>query len=190
MDGLRDMLGFVDLQKLQGGIAIAGLIAFVLAESIVPAQRASLSVRLRSGARNLAIYAIGVVLTSAVIGTFYYVGAAFLAVNRVGLLYALPLPWWLQVVIAFLALDFTDYLFHRVSHEKRWLWVMHAVHHSDPRLDVTTHFRAHPVHLVLGVGWRIIAIAAVGIPFWLVLMRDAWATLLAQWQHANVRVPP
>lgn len=189
MERLLQSVAFIDLQNLQWAIVLAGLVIFAVAETAIPERREPLTVRARSGARNLAMYLFGVALTSAVIGTFYYVGAAFLAVNRVGLLYAVPLPNWLRLVIAFLAIDFGDYLFHRVSHERKWLWVMHAVHHSDPRLDVTTHFRAHPLHLIVGVAWRIVVIAAMGIPFALVLLRDAWSTLLVQWQHANVRVP-
>jgi sterol desaturase/sphingolipid hydroxylase (fatty acid hydroxylase superfamily) len=190
MGWFRDAIGFIDLQTLQLALVFLGLIGFLVAESVVPARRTPSRVRIRSGLRNLTMYAIGTVATSVVIGTFYYVGAAFLATNRVGLFYAVPLPLWLVVVLGFLALDFTDYLFHRVSHERKWLWVMHAVHHSDPRLDVTTHFRAHPLHLIVGVAWRIVVIAAVGIPFWIVLLRDVSATLLVQWQHANVRVSP
>jgi len=64
---------------------------------------------------------------------------------------------------------------------------MHAVHHSEQRLDVTTHFRAHPLHMLVAVGWRIVVIAAIGVPFWLVIMRDAGVMLLALWQHANLR---
>jgi sterol desaturase/sphingolipid hydroxylase (fatty acid hydroxylase superfamily) len=189
MDWLRERIALIDLQTLQLVVVVAGLIGFAIAETLVPDQREALAVRTRNGARNLALYLIGIVLTTIVIGTFYYLGAAFLAANRVGLLYVVPVPTWLGLLLAFLALDFTDYLFHRISHEKKWLWVMHAVHHSDPRLDVTTQFRAHPVHLIVGLGWRIVVIAAVGIPFWLVMLRDAWSTLLVQWQHANVRVP-
>ena len=189
MESLLERIAFIDLQNLQWAIVFAGLIAFAIAETVIPERREALAVRARNGTRNVAMYVFGVVLTSAVIGTFYYLGAAFLAVNRVGLLYAVPLPSWLRLAIAFLAIDFGDYLFHRVSHEHKWLWVMHAVHHSDPRLDVTTHFRAHPLHLIVGVAWRIVVIAAVGIPFALVLVRDAWSTLLVQWQHANVRAP-
>jgi sterol desaturase/sphingolipid hydroxylase (fatty acid hydroxylase superfamily) len=135
----------------------------------------------------LTLFIIGTALTSLVIGTFYYLCAAFLALNRVGLLYLLPLPAWLALLLGFLALDFTDYLYHRISHERKWLWVMHAVHHSELRLDVTTHFRAHPLHMLVAVGWRIVVIAAFGIPFWLLIVRDASVMLLALWQHANLR---
>jgi sterol desaturase/sphingolipid hydroxylase (fatty acid hydroxylase superfamily) len=132
MHWLREMIDFVDLQTLQVLVVVVGLIAFTLAETVVPERRETLTVRARSGLRNLTLYVIGMVVTSAVIGTFYYLGAAFLAANRVGLLYVVPLPAWVSLLLAFLALDFTDYLFHGVSHEKRWLWVMHAVRHLHP----------------------------------------------------------
>jgi sterol desaturase/sphingolipid hydroxylase (fatty acid hydroxylase superfamily) len=179
---------FVDLQQLQVMLLLGGLVAFWLLETVVPDVRTAFGARVRGDARNLAVFVLGTALTSVVLGTFYYYCAAFLAANRVGLLYLVPLPAWLALLCGFLALDFTDYLFHRLSHEKKWLWVMHAVHHSDPRLDVTTHFRAHPIHMLSSVGWRVLVIAATGTPFWLVLLRDAAVIPLALWQHGNLRL--
>jgi sterol desaturase/sphingolipid hydroxylase (fatty acid hydroxylase superfamily) len=184
----RNFSVFVDLQQLQVVLLLGGLVAFWLLETVVPDVRTAFAARVRGGARNLAIFVLGTALTSVALGTFYYYCAAFLAANRVGLLYLVPLPAWLGLLCGFLALDFTDYLFHRLSHEKKWLWVMHAVHHSDPRLDVTTHFRAHPVHMLFTVGWRVLVIAATGAPFWLVLLRDAAVIPLVLWQHGNIRL--
>jgi sterol desaturase/sphingolipid hydroxylase (fatty acid hydroxylase superfamily) len=180
---------FIDLQQLQMVLLVGGLAVFWLLESAMPQVRTAFRARLRSGARNLGIFILCTLVTSVVIGALYYWSAAFLAVNRIGLLYMVSLPFWLALVLGFIALDFGDYLFHRISHEKKWLWVMHAVHHSEPQLDITTHLRQHPAHLVIAVGWRLAVIAAFGVPFWLVLMRDAAIVLFVEWQHSNVRVP-
>jgi len=181
---------FVNLQQLQMVMLLAGFAIFWLLETAVPDVRAALAIRLRSGARNLTLFILSSIVTSLVIGTFYYYGAAVLAINHIGLLYWLPVPTWFSLLLALIAIDFTDYLFHRISHEQRWLWVMHAVHHSEARLDVTTHFRQHPLHMLLSVLWRLIVIAAFGVPFWLVLARDALIGAFVQWQHSNVRIPP
>jgi sterol desaturase/sphingolipid hydroxylase (fatty acid hydroxylase superfamily) len=188
MPSAHDFGIFIDLQQLQLGLLLGGLLVFVLLETFVPDARARFPARLRGGGRNLAVFALGTLATSVVLGTFYFYCAAFLAVNRVGLLYIVPVPAWLGLVLGFLAIDFSDYLFHRISHDRKWLWVMHAVHHSDPHLDVTTHFRAHPVHMLITVGWRVLVIAATGVPFWLALLHDALVIPFAEWQHANVPV--
>jgi sterol desaturase/sphingolipid hydroxylase (fatty acid hydroxylase superfamily) len=184
-----DELQFVDLQSLQMIFVFGGLAAFLLLETVIPEVRAGIRQRLRSGSRNMALFVITTVVTSLVIGAFYFYGAAVLAVNRVGLLYASDLPGWAVIATGVIALDFSDYLYHRISHERKWLWVMHAVHHSEVHLDVTTHFRQHPLHMLVSVVWRLVVIAAIGIPFWLVLVRDALLGVLVQWQHSNVRVP-
>ncbi len=51
--------------------------------------------------------------------------------------------------IAFaLAMDCGEYIFHRAQHSLPWLWRMHALHHSDPNMNVTTtvrHYWAEPL---------------------------------------------
>jgi sterol desaturase/sphingolipid hydroxylase (fatty acid hydroxylase superfamily) len=43
------------------------------------------------------------------------------------------------------ALDLAFYAAHVSWHKRPALWRFHAVHHSDPALDVTTTVRQHPV---------------------------------------------
>ena len=49
-----------------------------------------------------------------------------------GLLDLARVPWpALQLLVAFLALDFTRYWVHRLDHRLFWLWTFHRVHHSS-----------------------------------------------------------
>jgi len=43
--------------------------------------------------------------------------------------------------VVLLAFDFAEYSFHRLQHSWRPLWVMHALHHSDHDMNVTTTSR-------------------------------------------------
>lgn len=52
---------------------------------------------------------------------------------------------WVWGVAAFLMLDLTRYLVHRLYHTVPWLWRFHRVHHADPDFDFSTAFRFHPV---------------------------------------------
>jgi sterol desaturase/sphingolipid hydroxylase (fatty acid hydroxylase superfamily) len=63
-----------------------------------------------------------------------------------------------------LAMDFGEYAFHRAQHRFPFLWSMHALHHSDPALGVSTtlrHFWADPllksvsIYLVVGIVFRV-----------------------------------
>lgn len=52
----------------------------------------------------------------------------------------------------FLGADFTYYWMHRCSHEVRWLWATHVVHHTAQRLHLASAYRLG-VTGVLSGGW-------------------------------------
>jgi sterol desaturase/sphingolipid hydroxylase (fatty acid hydroxylase superfamily) len=53
----------------------------------------------------------------------------------------LPHSIWLAWILCFLADDFTFYWSHRLSHEVRFLWASHQVHHSGEFLSLSAAFR-------------------------------------------------
>jgi sterol desaturase/sphingolipid hydroxylase (fatty acid hydroxylase superfamily) len=92
-------------------------------------------------------------------------------------------------VLAFLLLDFADYAFHRLSHRSRVLWLLHSVHHSDTAVDVSTNLRHHPVHVLATILWKIVAVAAVGAPILLAMVRETLVMVVAQFHHAAIAWP-
>ena len=48
--------------------------------------------------------------------------------------------WWAWI-LAFFADDFSYYWFHRTSHECRFFWASHVVHHSSQRYNLSTALR-------------------------------------------------
>lgn len=56
-------------------------------------------------------------------------------------LYSMPMDDWRSWVILFALLEFTYYWFHRASHEVRWLWATHAVHHSIEEMNILGSYR-------------------------------------------------
>jgi sterol desaturase/sphingolipid hydroxylase (fatty acid hydroxylase superfamily) len=52
----------------------------------------------------------------------------------------LGMSWWVWIVL-FFAEDLTYYWFHRVSHESRYFWASHVVHHSSQRYNLSTALR-------------------------------------------------
>ncbi len=55
-------------------------------------------------------------------------------------LFTLPFTWWMWA-LAFLADDFSYYWFHYTSHNMRWFWASHVVHHSSKRYNLSTALR-------------------------------------------------
>jgi sterol desaturase/sphingolipid hydroxylase (fatty acid hydroxylase superfamily) len=48
--------------------------------------------------------------------------------------------WW-ALVLCFFGEDLAYYWFHRVSHERRYFWASHVVHHSSQHYNLTTALR-------------------------------------------------
>jgi sterol desaturase/sphingolipid hydroxylase (fatty acid hydroxylase superfamily) len=96
----------------------------------------------------------------------------------------------LHALVIIPALDCADYLLHRIWHRVPWLWRLHAIHHTDTALDVTTTLRHHPVEVFLGgmlfaaIALLIGASAAEMAAYGLILFT---VQLVA---HANVALPP
>ena len=63
---------------------------------------------------------------------------------------------------AILGWDFIYYWNHRASHESRWLWAVHVVHHSSERYNLSTALR-QPVAegITLSVPYGLLALAGV-----------------------------
>jgi len=52
-----------------------------------------------------------------------------------------PLDTWWGVALLFVGLEFSYYWFHRCSHECRWMWATHSVHHSPRELNFAAAYR-------------------------------------------------
>ncbi len=55
-------------------------------------------------------------------------------------LMTIPNAWW-AVVLCFVLDDFRYYWWHRISHERRWFWASHVIHHSSQHYNLTTALR-------------------------------------------------
>ncbi len=79
---------------------------------------------------------------------------------------------WLTYVIAFIALDLTGYLVHRIAHQYNFFWNNHIIHHSSEefnlacalRQSISTFVKLFVIFLIpaaiLGVPEKVVAIVA------------------------------
>jgi sterol desaturase/sphingolipid hydroxylase (fatty acid hydroxylase superfamily) len=95
----------------------------------------------------------------------------------------------LSFVVGFLLLDLMRYAVHRCKHAVPFLWRFHALHHSDPDIDVTTSVRQHPVEYLLGSAVLWSTVIALNIPgfVWVTYGLAVFATDAVQ--HGNIRLP-
>ena len=106
-----------------------------------------------------------------------------------GLLSWVGVPPLVSVVIAIVLLDAVIYVQHRIAHSVGWFWRLHATHHSDVDLDVTTGNRFHPLEILISAGVKLIAVFALGpLPEAMILF-EVILNGTAQFNHSNVRIP-
>ncbi len=108
---------------------------------------------------------------------------------EIGLNYLYNAPVWLEAAIAFLLLDYTNYLWHIVLHKMPLMWRFHLVHHTDLDLDITTSFRFHFGELIGSVFFRGAAVILIGISPLMVLIYEIAFEASNQFQHSNIKLP-
>ena len=105
------------------------------------------------------------------------------------MLHALVLPAWAGLILAVVLLDLAVYFQHVLFHAVPALWCLHRVHHADTDFDVTTGTRFHPIEILLSVGIKCAAVAAIGAPAVAVVVFEVLLNATAVFNHANGRLP-
>lgn len=80
---------------------------------------------------------LGNVVTKLLIGGVALSAFQFAYAHRVA---TLPWAWWV-FVLCFFAEDLAYYWFHRFSHEVRFFWASHVIHHSSQHYNLSTALR-------------------------------------------------
>jgi sterol desaturase/sphingolipid hydroxylase (fatty acid hydroxylase superfamily) len=162
------------------------LVAF--AELCRPRRRREFpALRRRLG--NVGIWLLSIVLVSLIYAPPDTFRPQFGAVLRINLPnWPITNPW-VSFVLAFLFLDFLVYAVHRCQHAVPFLWRFHALHHSDPDVDVTTSVRHHPIEYVMAAGFYWVAKLALDIPTAVVITHSLAVFAAAAVTHGNTRLP-
>jgi sterol desaturase/sphingolipid hydroxylase (fatty acid hydroxylase superfamily) len=106
-----------------------------------------------------------------------------------GLLNNVDLPYWLEVAIGVIALDFSIYLQHVLHHAVPLLWRLHMVHHTDLDYDLTTGLRFHPIEIIISMGIKLMTVTAIGPPALAVLIFEVALNATSMFNHGNLRIP-
>ena len=110
-------------------------------------------------------------------------------VNHFGLLYYLNIHnSILLFVCSFIMLDFGEYIYHVIMHKVKRLWMMHAVHHSDEVVDVSTTFREHPLENIVRLTFTLLWVFLSGTVFWALILRQIIQVFTTVFAHINYRL--
>jgi sterol desaturase/sphingolipid hydroxylase (fatty acid hydroxylase superfamily) len=157
-------------------------------EAPAPLRQQAASRALR-WSNNLALVALDSVIVRLVFPVTAVSFAALAAERGWGLFNLLDLPLWSVLILSLLLLDLIIYLQHRLFHAVPLLWRLHRVHHADTEFDVTTALRFHPLEILVSMGIKLAAIAALGAPAQAVLIFEIVLNGAAMFNHANIALP-
>ncbi|WP_044590577.1 sterol desaturase family protein [Bradyrhizobium sp. LTSPM299] len=145
---------------------------------------------------TLAIFLINILLTPAVwlLSEHFKALYALLGIPSVPGSVWDGLPLWLLSFIAILTQDFANYWNHRAMHLK-WLWPVHAIHHSDPVVNGLTTYRIHILEAFVMWGsytilltWLGMPADAIGIGALFVTFHNVYVHINVDWGHGALRL--
>lgn len=97
---------------------------------------------------------------------------------------------WLQGFIVLLVISqFVSYWFHRAFHRFSWLWPLHAVHHADTEVDISTSYRHHPVEPLVSLPVMVPIVVLLGVNADSALAYRLFAVAATLFSHSNIRIP-
>ena len=105
-----------------------------------------------------------------------------------------PLPHlegfsFLHLAGVVLVLDFSFYALHRLLHALGPLWRLHAIHHTDLALDVSTTVRHHPLEAILIAATAFAVGALIGATPDEIVVYGVIAFAVQLLAHASVALP-
>jgi sterol desaturase/sphingolipid hydroxylase (fatty acid hydroxylase superfamily) len=139
--------------------------------------------------RNLALGAFNAAVMGALFGGLVVFAAARARGAGFGLLPWLGLPGWAELLAAILIFDAWMYLWHRLNHMVPFFWRFHRVHHSDPRMDVTSGVRFHPGEIALSFLTRALAVPLLGMAIWQLAIYETILLPVILFHHSNLALP-
>lgn len=138
---------------------------------------------------NLAIVALNSALVKAIVPAGAVGFAAFCASRGWGLMNLVRMPTGFGLLASVVVLDFVIYLQHVMFHALPALWRIHRMHHADLDFDVTTGARFHPLEILISMGIKMAAVAALGPTAAGVLAFEVILNATSMFNHANAAIP-
>ena len=97
----------------------------------------------------------------------------------------IPMNRWESWVALFFAIDFAYYWLHRMSHEIRWMWAQHAVHHSAQQITLSVAYRLGWTSLVAGPWLFLVPVCWIGFDPLSVGLMFAANLIYQFWLHTD-----
>ena len=97
-----------------------------------------------------------------------------------------PMAGFLALLVA---TQFIGYWVHVAFHKIPWLWPIHAIHHTDIDVDVSTSYRHHPLEPLVSLPLVAPMVLLLGIPMEVAVGYKLFEVAMTVFSHSNVRLP-
>ncbi|WP_223550959.1 sterol desaturase family protein [Aestuariivivens sp. NBU2969] len=170
-------------------LIVSGLTLFWIVEGLIPLFKFNYR-KWRHAIPNL-FFNITLILVNLPLAFMLLQTADWVKDSHFGIINWLPeMSLWLYSIIGLVLMDFFGaYLPHYIEHKVKPLWMVHLVHHTDHKVDVTTANRHHPIESIIRFLFTMLGVFIVGIPIGLVFLYQSLSVLATQFSHANIKLP-
>lgn len=117
-------------------LAVPAFIALIIIEMLAVRFSKRGAYETRDSAASL-FMGFGSTIAGALTAGLYVASAFYIYQFR---LFDIGWTWW-ALILCFLGEDLAYYWFHRISHERRFWWASHVVHHSSQHYNLSTALR-------------------------------------------------
>lgn len=169
-------------------VFLAGLLAFLSWEWFAP-DHGPRAPRRRRWVENLFLAILNGAVSTGLCAVCMYLAATNAVPWRWNGLGNIGVPA-VRFVIEIVILDFVIYWQHRLFHAVPLFWRFHQVHHTDMDLDVTSASRFHVGEIVLSALFKLAVATSLGISVTGLALFEIVMLVAAQFQHANIALPP
>lgn len=180
------------LVKYQNQCRLAAFVVFFLLFAIWETKAAAwpwLENRRERWIKHLSLSLFSIILIR-LIFPFMTITTAWIAHTKgVGYFNRSPAPLVVEAVVTVLLLDVIMYFQHRMMHRISLFWRLHRVHHMDRHLDVSTGLRFHPIEAAFTTGFKLLVVAFIGAPVWVVLLYEIVLNAMTLFVHMNIHIP-
>lgn len=100
-------------------------------------------------------------------------------------LFDIPLDRWESWLALFVAVEVAYYWLHRYSHEIRWMWAQHSVHHSARQITLSVAYRLGWTQFIAGPWVFLVPVCWIGFDPRAVMFIFAASLLYQFWLHTE-----
>jgi len=168
-------------------IIISAAVFFIIIERIFPYTKGQKIIR-EGFFDDLALYTIAqsYILGILIFGYIIVLIDNSTQISRLKLFANIPI--WIQLVFFTLTHDLYIYWMHRWQHNNKYLWRIHAAHHSPKKFNWLSGSRSHALEITINQTVEFLPIVLLGSPVEVIAYKGAISAVWGMYIHSNLNI--